>query len=429
VGLRSLVPAVVSVWLALGAADAHAGHFDFTVTPDPPNEGQVTTFALQGPTDDVERIRWDLDGDGDFDDAEEDKFTVTHVYGAPGPVAVRMRVDEEDEREDVLRRLTVNGAPSVDFSFLPANPLTGEDVSFASTVSDPEGDDVALAWSFDDGATSTEASPTHSYAAGGTYTVTLTATDAHGATAFAGKTVPVDEAPRPTAGFTYSPASPFTGELVTFTSTSTPGQGAITKLEWDLDDDGEFDDGTGPEARWSYASAGSHLVLLRATQTDGKRSVAFEDVDVAQRPPARPPPTDTSSPAITDPVIDPIIPPRPRPLVRMRPFPVVRIAGVVLPDGADVRVLSVRAPRGARVRVRCRGRGCPVRSLTRATAARLVRLRRFERRLRAGIRLELFVRQTGRIGKYTRFVIRAGEPPARVDRCLIPGRARPVRCT
>jgi hypothetical protein len=38
------------------------------------------------------------------------------------------------------------------------------------------------------------------------------------------------------------------------------------------------------------------------------------------------------------------------------------------------------------------------------------------------------VRQAGKIGKYTRFLIRAGKPPARIDRCLIPGRRRPVRC-
>ena len=35
------------------------------------------------------------------------------------------------------------------------------------------------------------------------------------------------------------------------------------------------------------------------------------------------------------------------------------------------------------------------------------------------------MRQAGRIGKYTRFLIRAGKPPARVDRCLVPAKRRP----
>ena len=113
----------------------------------------------------------------------------------------------------------------------------------------------------------------------------------------------------------------------------------------------------------------------------------------------------------------------------MRPFPVVRIAGLVLPGGVAVRILSVRTPLGSTVRVRCHGSGCPVGSMARTAAVRLVRLRRFERRLPAGTRLELFVRQRRKIGKYTRFAIRAGKPPARVDRCLMPGRERPVRCS
>jgi hypothetical protein len=112
----------------------------------------------------------------------------------------------------------------------------------------------------------------------------------------------------------------------------------------------------------------------------------------------------------------------------MKPFPIVRIAGVVLPDGALVRILSVRAPRGASVRVRCRGKGCPARAVARSSAASLVRFHRFERRLPAGVRLEVFVRKARRIGKYTRVLIRAGKPPARVDRCLMPGRDRPVAC-
>jgi hypothetical protein len=57
-----------------------------------------------------------------------------------------------------------------------------------------------------------------------------------------------------------------------------------------------------------------------------------------------------------------------------------------------------------------------------------VRFAQFERRLRAGIRLEIFVRQPRRIGKYTRFLVRAGEPPKRVDRCLFPGVQRPKAC-
>jgi hypothetical protein len=57
----------------------------------------------------------------------------------------------------------------------------GETVSFAGSVSDPDGDDVTVEWDFGDGITSTELIPgDHTYTDAGTYTVTFTATDERG---------------------------------------------------------------------------------------------------------------------------------------------------------------------------------------------------------------------------------------------------------
>ena len=113
----------------------------------------------------------------------------------------------------------------------------------------------------------------------------------------------------------------------------------------------------------------------------------------------------------------------------MTPFPIVRIAGQLLPGGARVRVLSVRGPRGAVVSVRCHGEGCPLRSLRRRARRQVLRVERLERRLNAGVRLEIYVRQRHRVGKYTRIRIQAGRrPPLRVDRCVLPGGLTPVRC-
>jgi hypothetical protein len=108
-----------------------------------------------------------------------------------------------------------------------------------------------------------------------------------------------------------------------------------------------------------------------------------------------------------------------------RPFPVVRIRGYFVGTGVRVTLLSVRGPRKARVRVRCIGAGCPVKSLSLRAP---VRVRALERFLPAGTRVEVRVAVPGKIGKYASFLIRTGRKPLRTDRCLAPGRSRPMRC-
>src|SRR5215211_591238 len=70
----------------------------------------------------------------------------------------------------------------------------------------------------------------------------------------------------PVASFSVSPASPLTGETVTFTSTSS---GSITSLAWDLDADGQFDDGAATTAQRSFATPGRNLVRLLVTGPGG----------------------------------------------------------------------------------------------------------------------------------------------------------------
>lgn len=57
------------------------------------------------------------------------------------------------------------------------------DCTFTDASSDPDGSIVGRSWTFGDGATSSEVSPSHTYPAPGTFTVTLTVTDNGGATA------------------------------------------------------------------------------------------------------------------------------------------------------------------------------------------------------------------------------------------------------
>jgi hypothetical protein len=111
------------------------------------------------------------------------------------------------------------------------------------------------------------------------------------------------------------------------------------------------------------------------------------------------------------------------------PFPVVRITGWFTARWTLFRRVTVRAPVGARIAIRCTGPGCAFRNRRRTVSRRgLVRITGLERRFRPGVRLLLLVTEPDRIGKYTRISVRRGRTPARRDACVMPGAAAPVAC-
>lgn len=64
----------------------------------------------------------------------------------------------------------------VDFTWLPVSPVEGEDVSFTSSMETGDGT-ITYAWDFDDGGTSSNPHPTHVFANGGVFNISLTATN------------------------------------------------------------------------------------------------------------------------------------------------------------------------------------------------------------------------------------------------------------
>jgi PKD repeat protein len=82
-----------------------------------------------------------------------------------------------------------NAAPNAGFTFT----TLGHTATFTDTSTDTDGSVVAWSWNFGDGSTSTAQNPSHTYAAGGTYTVSLTVTDDDGATGSTNKSVTVSE--------------------------------------------------------------------------------------------------------------------------------------------------------------------------------------------------------------------------------------------
>src|SRR5213076_1094252 len=99
----------------------------------------------------------------------------------------------------------------------------GLSCSFTSTSSDPDGSIASYRWTFGDGSAAvTTQNASHTYAAGGTYTVTLQVTDNQGATNSTSQSVTVAPANQPpVASFTQS----CNGLTCTFTSTSSDPDG------------------------------------------------------------------------------------------------------------------------------------------------------------------------------------------------------------
>ena len=169
-----------------------------------------------------------------------------------------------------------NSAPNAEITS-PASDVQvqpGEPVAFAGTASDPDGDMVTVLWDFGDGSTSTDLVPgDHSYAAAGTYTVTLTATDSQGLSdpTPATRTITVvaggNQAPDGTITAPAGDVSITAGESVTFAGTASDPDGDAVTVLWDFGD-GSTSTALSPGAH-TYANAGTYTVTFTATDSQG----------------------------------------------------------------------------------------------------------------------------------------------------------------
>lgn len=325
--------------------------------------------------------------------------------------------------------VVVNGPPVAALTITP-NPVgVNTRVTLnASASTDPNGDALRYSWDLNGDKTygdATGALQTRTFASPGTFRVGVRVTDPGGSSNDAVDFVTVLQDKPPVVSLSASPATPAVGTPVTFTATASDPDGTVAAIAWDLDGDGQFNDGTGAVATRSYSTAGSRVVSVRATDNAGVATIAFRTIEVTGSSQGQPGPAAAAGGALTSSASG-------AKLAMLSPFPIVRIRGVILRGAARLSLLSVKAPTGARVKVICHGGGCPKKKsvvLRVASGKSAVRVRSLERRLRRGAVIEVFVTAPGRIGKYTRFTIRAHAAPARQDLCLQPGTSKPVACS
>jgi PKD repeat protein len=145
---------------------------------------------------------------------------------------------------------------------------------FTSSSSDPDGSISAYSWTFGDGGTSAAQNPSHTYAAAGTYTVTLTVTDNQGATNSVAHSVTVSSGNQPpVAAFTSS----CSGLTCAFTSSSSDPDGSISAYSWTFGDGGTS---TAQNPSYTYGSSGTYTVTLTVTDNQGATNSVSHSVTV-----------------------------------------------------------------------------------------------------------------------------------------------------
>jgi PKD repeat protein len=407
----ALVIATCAVALITFASPALAAPTaSFTVSDGPYKTGQDITFTSTSTAPDGATItgyQWNIGG------VAYTTANVTRSFQQPGNYQATLTVTTDELIDNTAttppRPIVVTTRPPVaDFTFSPLQPFINDDVLFAPDASDPDGDTLSYTWSWGDGTDDSHAHvPLHTFRSVGSKTVTLTVTDSHGAV----DTVSHDVDVRgllvlgnvsPHASFVASRKTVEVGDSIEFVSGSYDRDGSVKEQVWDLNGDGKFDDAKGDDVFYTFTTAGSHTVRLRATDNSGSSDVATQTITVKAKPKAK--------------------------AGFLSPEPSVRLNGLIYSTGTRIQILGVRGPRGSLVTVRCRGKGCPVPQRRKRIKKRPVRFHNFERYLRAGIRIEIYVTKKGKIGDYTRYTIRRGKVPLRVDRCVSGARLKPVGC-
>lgn len=138
--------------------------------------GQAATFDGSGSADPdgtIASYAWDF-GDG----ATGSGSAVNHTYAAAGIYQAALTVTDDDGTADTATtEVSVNASPVAVIAPVAAI-IIGETVTFdGSGSNDPDGTITGYHWGFGDGAADTGSSATHTYAATGTYQVSLAVTD------------------------------------------------------------------------------------------------------------------------------------------------------------------------------------------------------------------------------------------------------------
>jgi PKD repeat protein len=280
--------------------DGATGTVTHALTVEPANTGPAAAFTSSCPA-----LACSFDGSGssdadgsiasyawDFGDGETGTgASPSHTFAAEGAYTVTLTVTDDDGATGTVSHVVTVTIPNQ----VPTAAFTSDCPNLACTFdatgsSDTDGSVVSWAWTFGDGETATGPTPSHTYAAAGSYDVELTVTDDDGATDTVTHTV-VAEIPneKPVARFTSD------GEHLAWSfdgTTSSDADGSVVSYAWTF---GDGETGSGPAPSHTFAAAGSYDVELTVTDDDGATDTVTHTVSATTPPPNEPPTADFSA--------------------------------------------------------------------------------------------------------------------------------------
>jgi PKD repeat protein len=229
------------------------------------------TFDAAGSTDpDGTIVAWDWQFG---DTGSGGGVSAPHTYAAPGTYQVTLTVtDDEGGHAQKTESVKVVNSPTADFTSTCVSLACTFDgsasVAPGSTVTD-------YAWTYP-GGTGSGVSDSHTFAASGSYPVTLTIETLEGLTAQVTKSVTVTRTnAAPTADFTVDCDQlecDFDG-----TGSADP-DGTLTGYAWDF---GDTHTGTGATVDHTFAADGSFQVKLTVTDNEGRTATVTKPAEVS----------------------------------------------------------------------------------------------------------------------------------------------------
>lgn len=198
----------------------------------------------------------------------------THIYGLSGSYQVLLTATSSDGCVGTLaQNISVPDKPAA--AFAVQNGCKNTPILFTDSSQVQGGNIVSWDWDFGDGsAPGSGAGPSHTYTNSGTYTVTLIVSSNFGCKDTVAQAVTVY--PEATAGF--SAPGVCVGSPTSFTDLSTVPVGTINSWSWNFGDFSPVSNTQNP--LHTYAVAGTFVVTLSVTSTNGCAAVISQPVNV-----------------------------------------------------------------------------------------------------------------------------------------------------